>query len=465
MLLLLGVDGPHAPDLGFLLHKHPARVHERDLGWGTARVVFTEDGPARATAALLVEVDPVGLVRGGSTSLEHYVSDRPYVASSLTSVALREVFSSALAGKCKDAPELASTKLPLRARVPAANVAGGAPMIERLFGPLGWTVRVDERPLDPLFPAWGAGALGFELSGVGTLHDLLTHLYVLLPVLDDEKHYFVGPDEVEKLLAHGAGWLEGHPGKELVARRYLAHQRPLVRSALAQLAADEAEPVEAREEALEESTSRTGSEPTIRLADQRIEAVLAALRDATPPIQRVVDLGCGEGRLLRRLSEERGFSAIVGVDVSPTALERAEQRLQLDRRAHLRERITLLQGSALYDDPRLHDADALLLVEVIEHLELDRLDLVAKVLFERLRPRRLVLTTPNREYNARFEALAPGALRHDDHRFEWTRSELRAWCEAEVTPRGYAVRYVDVGPTDPELGAPTQMAICDRGAP
>lgn len=458
MIVSVTCEGPHAPDLGFLLHKNPSKVHERDFAHGKITVFYPEDTPERATAALVVEIDTVALAREGrAASLDHYVNDRAYVASSLTAVALREVFGSALAGKSKERPELVATPLPLRARIPAAHVPGGTALVERLFAPLGYEVRAEVRPLDPLFPSWrGTPVVSFEIAGTKTLHDLLTHLYVLLPVLDDDKHYFVGDAEVEKLVAHGEGWLAAHPDKDLIARRYLAHQRPLVRAALSQLTVeDEArdEEAQAREEALEEK---------VRLADQRIEAVLAALRSGEPAIRRVVDFGCGEGRLLRRLGEERAFEEVAGVDVSPVALERAEKRLQLDRRPYLRERVKLLQSSLLYDDARLHGWDAIALVEVIEHVDLDRLDVVARVLFERLRPRRLVITTPNREFNVRFEGLTDGKLRHNDHRFEWTRSEFRAWCE-RATPHGYSARFVDVGVTDLEVGAPTQMAILDRG--
>ncbi|MBI3723724.1 3' terminal RNA ribose 2'-O-methyltransferase Hen1 [bacterium] len=457
MLVLLTCEGPHAPDLGYLLHKNPASLHEREIGHGKLTVFYTENEPARATVALLVEIDPIALARGEgrAASLEQYVNDRPYVASSFTSVALRDAFSTALSGRSKERPELVSKPLPLRARIPAIAVASGVSLIERLFAPLGYEVRATAHPLDAAFPSWrGTGAISFEISGEKTVQEILTHLYVLLPVLDDDKHYFVGDDEVRKLVDHGEGWLAAHPEKELIARRYLAYQRPLVTAALSQLTVgqeEKDEEAQAQEDVLEEK---------VRLSDQRLEAVLAALREGAPPIKRIVDMGCGEGRLLRLLVEERAFEEIAGVDVSSLSLERAEKRLHLDRRPQaVRERVKLLQGSLLYDDKRLHGWDALALVEVIEHIDADRLDVVRKVVFERLRPRRVVLTTPNAEFNVRFETLPAGKLRHADHRFEWTRAELREWCAGA---RGYRARFVDVGPSDPEVGSPTQMAILDR---
>jgi len=460
MLLTITCEGPHAADLGYLLYKNPASVFERETAFGLVTVFYTENEPLRATAAMLLEVDPIGLVRGGprAMSLDQYVNDRPYVASSFTSVALKEAFGSALAGKSKDRPALVGRPLPLRARVPAVAVSGGKGVVERLFAPLGYTVTADATPLDERFPGWGESQIvALEISAEKTVQELLTHLYVLLPVLDNDKHYFVGDDEVGKLVAHGEGWLSTHPEKVLITNRYLAYQRGLVRDALSQLTigqAEEDEASEAKEEVLEEK---------VRLNDQRLEAVQAALRaPAVPPIERVIDMGCGEGKLLRALLEDRRWKEIVGVDVASATLERAERRLALDRKPqHVRDRVKLLQGSLVYRDRRLEGFDALTLVEVIEHVDPERLDVVRKVLFGHLRPRRVVVTTPNAEYNVRFETLPAGKMRHADHRFEWTRAELRTWA-AGAEPHGYAVRFVDVGPGDSEVGAPTQMAIFDR---
>jgi 3' terminal RNA ribose 2'-O-methyltransferase Hen1 len=460
VLLLITCDGPHAKDFGYLVHKHPDSLFERELWFGKLSVFYPENREERATIALLVDVDPVRLVRGENraAALEQYVNDRPFVASSLTSVALREAFSSALAGRCKDRPQLVDERLPLRARVPAVRARGGRALVHKLFEPLGYQVDVTLHPLDPRFPGWGdSSLLSFDLAGQQTVHDLLSHLYVLLPVLDAEKHYFVGDDEVGKLLEHGAGWLAGHPEKLLISSRYLRYRGSLVRQAMSQLTLglpEQDEEAQAGEDSIESQVS---------LNDQRLAAVLAALGGAEPPIRRVVDMGCGEGRLVRALVDDRSLSEIVGVDVSSVALELAERRLDLERRpAPVRERVKLLQGSLLYRDARLHDYDAMTLVEVIEHIEEERLDVVRKVVFAEARPRRVVITTPNAEYNARFATLPAGQWRHSDHRFEWTRAQFRGFCDAAASTHGYAVRYGEIGPIDAELGAPTQMAVFDR---
>ena len=365
-------------------------------------------------------------------------------------MALREAFSSALAGKSRERADLVTEKLSLSAKVPAVVARGGAPVVERLFTPLGYAVRVSTHPLDATFPDWGdASLLSLEIEGKQTVHDLLSHLYVLLPVLDAEKHYFVGEAEVEKLLGHGEGWLSNHPEKLLISNRYLKYRRDLVRDALSQLTVDLAE---ADEEA---QVAEDALEERVNLADQRMEAVLSALRSGEPPIRRVIDLGCGEGRLLRSLIDDRAFTEIVGVDVSPDALTKAERRLKLDRLpAPVRARVKLIQGSALYRDQRLEGFDAIALVEVIEHVEEDRLDVLTKVVFGHLKPRRVVVTTPNAEYNVMFPTLGAGKMRHRDHRFEWSRAQFRSWCEQSAA--AYAVRYADIGPADQAVGAPTK---------
>lgn len=136
------------------------------------------------------------------------------------------IFGSALAGSCKSRPELPEAPLPLVARVASLPCRrGGEGFLRRLFEPLGYAVSATRHPLDPQFPEWGESPyFSAELSASVRLADLLSHLYVLIPVLDDEKHYWVSRDEVEKLLRHGAGWLAEHPEKEQIAARYLKRQ-------------------------------------------------------------------------------------------------------------------------------------------------------------------------------------------------------------------------------------------------
>jgi 3' terminal RNA ribose 2'-O-methyltransferase Hen1 len=462
MLLTLTLTRPPATDLGYLLHKHPERVQRFELPFGAAHVFYPEATEERTTAALLLDVDPVGLIRRGVrfARLDQYVNDRPYVASSFLSVALSRVFGTALAGTCNARPELPDALLPLEARLAVVPIAGGEEVARRVFEPLGYRLDLVQHPLDEQFPEWGASRyFTLHLRGEVRLRDLLTHLYVLVPVLDAQKHYWIGRDEVDKLLARGEGWLGSHPHRELIVNRYLKHQRPLAREALEQLLADE-EPAPDEELDEREAEEEAVEEP-MRLNEKRHGAVVAALRAAGA--RSVLDLGCGNGKLLRALLEDPRFERVVGVDVSHAALQTARDRLRLDRMPpRLRERIELFQTALTYRDRRLEGFDAAALVEVVEHLDAPRLRSFERVVFGHARPKTVVVTTPNREYNAKFEGLPAGELRHRDHRFEWTRAELEAWAGAVAAAHGYGVRFVPIGPEDAELGPPTQMAVFDR---
>jgi 3' terminal RNA ribose 2'-O-methyltransferase Hen1 len=412
---------------------------------------------------LLLEIDPIGLVRnrrGEAHVLEEYVNDRPYAASSFLSVAIARTFGTAMSGKSKERQQLADTALPLETRVAVLPCRGGESLLCRLFEPLGYEVTAIRHPLDPRFPDWGESPyFTVTLKSTIRLSDLLTHLYVLIPVLDDDKHYWVGDAEVEKLLRHGEGWLREHPDRELITNRYLKHQKRLAREALSRLIGDE-EP-EADELAETHAREEEVIERPISLAEQRMGAVLAALRSSGA--KRILDLGCGEGRLLRDLLKDKSFAEIVGLDVSYRTLRTAAQKLRLEDLPRMqKERIRLIHGSLTYRDKRLSGYDAATVVEVIEHQDPPRLAAFERMLFEFARPQTVVVTTPNVEYNVKFETLPAGKMRHKDHRFEWTRAEFRSWACGVGDRFGYSVRFLPIGPEDRALGSPTQMGIFDR---
>ena len=466
MLLTISTSYQPATELGYLLHKRPGRVQSFELAFGTAHVFYIEATEQICTAALMLEIDPVGLVRnrrgpgGEGFALEQYVNDRPYAASSFLSVAISNVFSSALAGNSKERAELAKTPIPLTAKLSVVPCRGGEEFLRRLFEPLGYRVDTVHHPLDEQFPEWGEGPyFGVEISQTVTLRDLLTHLYVLIPVLDNDKHYWIGDDEVEKLLRHGEKWLATHPQREQIVRRYLKHRRHLADMALERLT--EADPVVEEEDAEERDSQEEKVEERISLNEHRLNTVLSVLKAAGA--KSVLDLGCSHGNLLRRLLADKEFERIVGLDVSHRALEIAAERLHLDRMPERqRKRIELLHGSLIYRDQRLAGFDAAAVVEVIEHLDLPRLSAFERVLFEFARPGTVVVTTPNVEYNVRFETLPAGKLRHRDHRFEWTRVEFQAWAKGVAERFGYRVRFLAVGPEDPEVGPATQMGVFER---
>lgn len=467
MLLTLSYTGANPTDLGYLLHKHPERVHDFSLPVGDAHVFYPETGPERCTVALLLETDPIALVknkrfRGDSGVLAHYVNDRPYASGSMLAVALGSVFRTAMTGRCDARPELADAALDLEIRLHAVPIRGDAELPQRLFGPLGWNVEVSAPPLDAEFPEWGpAPYAAVTLRGRSRLSEALRQLYVFLPVLDDAKHYWVADAEVDKLLRAGEGWLSTHPERELISRRYLAHQRDYVDAAITRLAEVEGAAAEgADSEAVAELTPEPVRPPLNRL---RADAVIAALGDTGA--RTVADVGCGQGALLTRLAVDPTFTRLIGTDVSAAALATAAERLGLHERSdEQRERIQLFTSSATYQDDRIAGLDAIVLMEVIEHVEPERLAALERSVFGLATPGAVIVTTPNAEHNALFPSLAAGTFRHPDHRFEWTRSEFATWSAAVAARHGYTVEHRPVGESDPTFGPPTQLALFRKEA-
>lgn len=459
--MLLKISTTHTPatDLSFLLHKHPDKLQSVELSNGNAHIFYPEASADRCTVALLLDIDPIGLVRSsgdrGANSflLGHYVNDRPYVASSFMSVALSKAFSTAMNGKCANRPELVDVVMPFEAEISALPAPrGGESLIRKLFEPLGYTVALQRHVLDAKFPEWGDSQyFSVKLAGAFRLKELLSHLYVLIPVLDNEKHYWVSQHEVEKLLQKGEGWLKDHPEKEQITKRYLRNIAGFARNALNRLTEGE-ETVPSDEAAPEVDVVKE------KLHSKRLKAVLGEL--VASGAKTVIDLGCGEGKLLKMLLKEKQFEKIVGTDVSYRSLQKALQRIDYEGLAPMqKQRISILQGAVTYRDKRLGGFDAAAIVEVIEHLDLNRLQAFERVVFESARPKTVVLTTPNREYNELFETMQPGEMRHADHRFEWTREEFEGWSRAVAAKYNYEVSFKQIGDVHEKMGAVTQMCI------
>ncbi|GMV87391.1 MAG: 3' terminal RNA ribose 2'-O-methyltransferase Hen1 [Chthonomonas sp.] len=464
MLLTLSTTHEPATDLGYLLHKNPSRIHTVEMAFGIAKVFYSEAGARRCTVVIALEVDPVRLVRGGGL-VGDYVNDRPYVASSFLSSAVGRLFGTAMTGRSKERPELAEAELPFEVHLPV--VRGSDALLRRMFEPLGYTVESDALTLDERFPSWGASPYRrLTLRTRCRLADLLAHLYVLIPTLDASKHYYVAKDEVEKLLRRGKGWLAAHPHREEIAQRYLVRDRALTREAMLRLLQEEGVAAPDGDPLGQDETSdsppdldRAARAPSLH--DLRLETVAQVLR--AEGVRRVLDLGCGEGRLLRLLLADPQFREIVGVDVAYAALQKATRRLKLDQASPKQlARIRLFQSSLVYRDRRLEGFDGAAVVEVVEHLDPGRLRAFERALFEFAKPSVVVLTTPNKEFNILFEGMEEGAMRHQDHRFEWTRSEFADWARRVAQNHGYTVDLRPIGPEHPELGAPSQMGVFRR---
>lgn len=466
MLLSITTTYQPATDLGYLLYKHPEKFQTFDLSFGQAHVFYPEATQQRCTACLLVEIDPVRLIRSRSPDqsflLAHYVNDRPYVASSFLSVAIAQVYGTALQGRCKERPELAATPLPLTVKIDVLPVRSGESFLYDVFAPLGYQIEAHRYPLDSCFPEWGDSPYySVTLQHTIRLAELLSHLYVLMPVFDNFKHYYVGEGELEKLLQHGSGWLAHHPWREEIVRRYLLHQPSLCRLALARLMDEDEATLEAEPEWGRYQDSERLLEQPLTLNEERIRTVLAILQASGA--RSVLDLGCGEGNLLATLLQQPQYVRIVGMDVSLAALEKAEKRLQLGNNPlAANERLQLWHGSLLYRDRHLEGFDAAVLMEVIEHFDVPRLPSVERVVWGHARPRLVIVTTPNREYNVLWPSLPVGSFRHPDHRFEWTRQEFQDWANKVAIRFGYSVRFLPVGSEHPQFGPPTQLAVFQR---
>ena len=455
MLLSITMRQTPATDLGYLLHKNPDVIHEKALSFGRAVVFYPVACEDCCTATVLLDVDPVALVRGKDAwsrgLFGHYITDRPYATSSFLSVAIARLFGTAMSGRSKSRQALADQAVTFEITVAPLPCRGGAELLKRLFTPLGYDVTWRQEPLDKAHPEWGLSVyVAASLKVHRRLADVLSHLFVLLPVLDDQKHYFVSDDEVEKLVRKGAGWLEEHPERTLITERYLKHQQGLTQAALDELGG------------LVEPGAQSPLSPSrpeqLRLNDLRADKVTAIILESGA--QRVLDLGCGDGKLLQRWIAEPQFTHILGLDVSLRSLQLAAKRLKLELLSErARSRINLQQGSLVYRDARLEGYDAAALVEVIEHLELEKLTALETSVFAQARPALVVVTTPNRDFNATFETQG---LRHDDHRFEWSRAEFVAWANSVAARQKYQVRFDFVGPEHPAFGAPTQLAVFTR---
>ncbi|WP_285008721.1 3' terminal RNA ribose 2'-O-methyltransferase Hen1 [Pedobacter faecalis] len=469
--MLLTITTTHTPaaDLSYLLHKHPAKIQSVDLSAGKAHIFYPEVSAEKCTAALLLDIDPVGLVRsagpqGNDFALEQYVNDRPYVCSSFMSAAIAKAYSSALNGRCKDKPELVDVAMPFVVKLSVLPVRGGDTLLRSLFEPLGYAVNATQHQLNPAFPEWGISRyFTVELSNQITLQQLLSHLYVLIPVCDNDKHYWVSKDEIEKLLNKGKDWLDEHPAKELIVRRYLKNQHSLANKAFEVLFSKEATDEDVEEAVIGNENSVETEIPKLRIHDQRLQAARDEFLSAG--VKSVADLGCGEGRLLRLLLAEKQFEMILGMDVSYRSLEIAQERLKLDRLPEKqRQRIQLIQGSLTYSDKRLEGFDGAALVEVIEHLDESRLAALERSVFDYAKPEMIVVTTPNAEYNVKFENFEEGKMRHTDHRFEWTRKEFEGWATDISVRYSYNVIFKPIGDVDPEVGALSQMAVFSRAS-
>ncbi|WP_196888668.1 3' terminal RNA ribose 2'-O-methyltransferase Hen1 [Aureivirga sp. CE67] len=458
MLLTITAKDENAEEISYLFHKHPDKFQTSEITVGKTHVFYPEVSKEQTTIALMLDIDPIEMVRGKRNlsgkgfSLQQYVNDKPYIASSFLSSAIIKMFSTALNGKCNNKPELVSKKYNFEISISVVSAPkGGEKLIHDLFEPLGYSLEIERHILDEKFTNWGESKYySVTLKNEITVQDLLTHLYVLIPVLDFDKHYYVGEAEVKKLLEKGKNWLPNHPLKDLISNRYFLGFKSLQNKMYQIL-----------EEDSEEESEEISKEEKIRkktLHQERLDVVLRKMKESN--VSSVIDLGCGEGKLLKKLIKEPQFKKITGTDVSFNALSFAKEKIYFDKlNSRQLERISLFQSSLLYKDTRFSGYDAAAIVEVIEHLEESRLEHFEKAIFEHAKPKKIFLTTPNKEYNIKYEGLENGKFRHNDHRFEWTRNEFENWAEKVAEKYNYEVEFFPIGEIDEKVGASSQMGV------
>lgn len=459
MLLTITYEGHNTQDLGYLLHKNPERAQQFELSYGKAYVFYPEVSDERTTAALLLDIDPIDLARGKVGSAEgglfDYVNDRPYASTSFVSTAIARVFNTAMRGICEKRQALADTPLKLTAQIFSLKDGGDDNLAAQLFEPLNYAVKTERVTLDEAFPEWGMSPyINLTISGTVKLSTLLNQIYVLIPVFDKKKHYYTSEDEIQKFLDHGKGWIENHPYKEKIAQRYFTEKRTYARKTLDILLADETDP----DETANADVSAEEKEARTPLNALRLEAVKNAVLSSGA--SSVIDLGCGECRLTALLLNEPQIKKVTACDVSVRTLEKAAQRLHLDTMSDFKKnKLTLMQASVTYKDKRFEGFDCACVIEVIEHIEPARIPALERSVFEFANPKTVIVTTPNKEYNAVYEQLQENAFRHADHRFEWTRAEFKEWTEHVCERFGYSCQINAIGDVDERFGSPTQMGV------
>ncbi|SFE70951.1 3' terminal RNA ribose 2'-O-methyltransferase Hen1 [Paenibacillus algorifonticola] len=466
MFLTIKALGEHADKLSFLLSKHPDHLYERKEKEARVCLVYTISSPEETEVLLFVEPDPIDLYKGSSEhyDITHYINDREFAVSSLFCAYMRSALGTALNGKPKEA-YAEWVQHPFQLELSFGPLASNLPdrTIEELFGALGYEVEIERADIAYPFQLKSrSSARIIRLAGKQTLQLALRQLFIMLPMLDDYKHYFIGEEEADKLHRYGEGWLAAHPLRELIIRRTLRFS-PLITKFNRELAQKAERQPEDQQVALgiaspvdiEEEPPRKA-----RLNELRYEAI-AEVVEALPQNASIVDMGSGEGKLAARLGAITGVKSIMAVEPSGKSQIRALERFaKLEGRQGTVVPQAVI-GSLFYYDEWLCGKDVLVLCEVIEHIDAFRLDQAIEMIASRYKPQSWIVTTPNKEYNKLYE-LDDYEMRHNDHRFEWTREQFREWCEKWGEPFGYAVRICGVGDADRQYGQPTQMAVFTR---
>lgn len=466
MILIISAVGKDCQKLSYLLQKSPFVVGEFDVGASfKTYVFFPEYSEERTTCAVMFDMNSIELVkslkahdRHATYSLFDYINDRPYVSSSFTCSIISDVFRSALNGKCREYPDLPNQEFDLSARF-YVSMKTKDDLIKELFEPLGYELSysTERPPVDSMYEQFGESPYyDVTISRRETVKDLLSHLYILIPILDKMRHYGPSSDEVKKIMKIGDSWLKDHPSKKKIVGRYFGKKKELATSVLDRLEDQIKDEQRIDENSDDEKETRTP------LAGQRRKAIIRTLREHN--VKTVLDLGCSTGKLSFELIDTPGIVKVTGADISARAIEKAvlEKRIHKKMTEDQKSRLDFVIASAIYRDLRFSAFDAIVLQEVIEHFDSWKLRVAEDVVFKYSGPRVVVVTTPNIEYNVLFENLENGKLRHRDHKFEFTRGQFKEWANRICKQFGYTVSFEDIGEFVENIGTQTQMAVFVR---
>ena len=448
MQLTIRATGDNVKAVSYLLAKNPNNLYERNHKGHAVRMFYSLFTDTVLELTVFVTPDPLTLMQQSSNAYDitHYINDREFAVSSIFTSLIRSAFGTALNGQPKE-------NYVQWVNQPFLFDFGIGPVvtdlsdekIRRLFEPLGYEVGIEYGETNYAFQMKVKSTARYlTLTGNVTLQKGLQQLFVLIPVLDNYKHYFIDENEIEKIKRYGEGWLDTHPEKTFIIQKALRFKE--VYSLL--------------EERKENNTSQEKSVSSkVRLNELRYKRIVEVVSNL-PVKKSVVDLGSGEGKLAVQLGFIDGVQEILAVEPSEKEQLKARRRFEKvkDRTAFVEP--TPMWGSLFYYDERLKNKDVIILCEVIEHIDEERLPKIMDLLLRDYKPGVLLITTPNREYNEVYDM--QDAKRHDDHRFEWTRAEFEQWCAEKNQSGHYELTFDGIGEMHAIHGFPTQMCLFVR---
>jgi 3' terminal RNA ribose 2'-O-methyltransferase Hen1 len=443
------------------------------MSFGEGYVYFQENPQGDNSLSLLVDVDPLATVQGRG-QLSHmdglYVNDRAYVPSSLLTSALTKAFGTALSGRCKERPELASTPIDWTVSVPVVTSDWRTEILWSLFGPLGYEVRmahVEREGHRSSHPDVASDLTGVKLCTTATMREVLSHLVVLIQVLDQDNHRWLDEQDLDPFMRRVEGWLPEHPYGMFILKRALKHQKHLIKAVIAKFPAivdSQARISSINSEMWDASQLEEYADQPLSLNRQRFAVVQELIERLQP--RSLVDLGCGDGSFIGFLANGallHPMERIIGMDVSASELARAKTRMEhLSSLPGRRTPVEWLLGSLLYRDPRIKGLDMAILIEVIEHIDPWRLPALERQVFGEGGYASIVVTTPNREFNLIYGLSEEHSLRHRDHRFEWTRQEFQEWVQKIASQYGYEWQIQGIGTVSLDHGSPSQMVLFQK---